>query len=44
MCGLHTVRGTTGWLVIQASLTRVACVLCTFLIISFMVLALIAPV
>ena len=34
----------TGWLVIHASLTRVACVPCTFLIISFLVLVLIAPV
>jgi hypothetical protein len=44
MSGLYTVKGMTGWLVIHASLTRVACVLCTFLIISFLVLALIAPV
>jgi hypothetical protein len=44
MSGLFTVKGMTGWLVIHASLTRVAWVLCTFLLISFLVLGLIAPV
>jgi hypothetical protein len=39
LSGLHTVTGMTGWLVIHASLTEVACVRCPFLLISFLVLA-----
>ena len=44
MSGLPTVRGMASWLVSQTSLTRGVSMLRTLLIVSFLLLAMIAPV
>ena len=44
MPGLPTVRGMASWLVSQTALTRGVSMLRTLLIVSFLLLAMIAPV
>jgi hypothetical protein len=44
MSGLPTVRGMASWLVSQTALTRGVSMLRTLLIVSFLLLAMIAPV